>query len=381
MVRPVIIQATCRDPVVLDSRLLIFGTGQFGLRVYRACKDRGISVLGFVATTPQYDFIEDLPVYDWQMLKDKGFSANVQILCGIFNRNNPYDALSELSALHGFDHLIMPWQYVDQLGDGLGWCYWLAPVGDFRANGGLARDIEMILQLFEDDESKCCFQRILEFRSGADMAYASFVTKDPQYFNAFSLDSLLGKDGIAYLDVGAYDGDSLRNLLSCARVAKAILFEPDHSNYKSLQSTVAELQGSHVDLAVACLPIALGSSHSYASFSGAGEAACISTGQQSAETTTVCVAPFDDLFPTERVDFIKVDAEGADLDVLLGMTKAIRRSRPVMAISLYHRSADIIEIPREVGKIVAGMGYSFRLRQHMYNSFDSVLYCLPGSRG
>jgi len=367
--------------VTLDSQLLIFGVGEFARRLNRACKKTGVSVVGFVATSPQCDYFEDRPVYDWEMLRAKGFPADIQILCGIFNRNNPYDVLQGLSASHGFSRLIMPWQYVDELGDGLGWCYWLAPVGNLRANGGLARDIEKILQLFGDDESKCCFQRILDFRSGADMAYASFTSKDPQYFNEFYLDALKGKDGIFCVDVGAYDGDSLRDLLSHARVAKAILFEPDTANYKSLQSTVAELQGSHAELALACLPIALGRSHSYVSFSGVGEAACISSGEQSLETNTVCVAPFDDLFPAERVDFIKVDAEGADLDVLLGMTKAIRRSRPVMAISLYHRSADIIEIPREVGKIVEGLGYSFRLRQHMYNSFDSVLYCLPGSRG
>jgi len=349
--------------------------------VYRACKKTGVSVVGFVAASPQCDYFEDRPVCDWEMLRAKGFPADIQILCGIFNRNYPYDVLQGLSASHGFGWVIMPWQYVDELGGGLGWCYWLAPVGDLRANGGLVRDIEKILQLFGDDESKCCFQRILDFRSGADMAYASFTSKDPQYFNEFYLDALQGKDGIICVDVGAYDGDSLRDLLSHARVAKAILFEPDTANYKSLQSTVAELQGSHAELTLACLPIALGRSHSYASFSGVGEAACISFGEQSLEINAVCVAPFDDLFPAERLGIIKVDAEGADLDVLLGMTKAIRRSRPVMAISLYHRSADIIEIPREVGKIVEGLGYSFRLRQHMYNSFDSVLYCLPGSRG
>jgi len=366
--------------MTLDSRLLIFGVGNFARRVYRACQKVGISVIGFVATSPQCDYCEGCPVYDWETLRAKGFPADIQILCGIFNRNNPYDVLQELSASHGFCRLTMPWQYVGELGDQLGWCYWLAPVDACIDSGDRSCEIDRILRLFEDDESRSCFRRILDFRSGADTAYASFVSKDPQYFNDFSLDALLGTDGIAYVDVGAYDGDTMRDLLAHVRVAKAILFEPDSVNFKSLQSAVVELQCQHADLSVACLPIALGSSHSYASFSGAGEAACISPGQQSAESTLVCVAPFDDLFPAERVDFIKIDAEGADLDVLLGMRKAIRRSRPVMAISLYHRSADIIEIPREVSQIVEGLGYGFRLRQHMFNSFESVLYCLPGNR-
>ena len=85
----------------------------------------------------------------------------------------------------------------------------------------------------------------------------------------------------------------------------------------------------------------------------------------------------DDLFPWETVDFIKVDAEGADLDALLGITQLIRRSSPVLAISIYHRPNDITEIPIAISNILDGLDYSYFLRQHMFNSFDSVFYAVP----
>ena len=87
----------------------------------------------------------------------------------------------------------------------------------------------------------------------------------------------------------------------------------------------------------------------------------------------------DDLFPFEKVDFIKIDAEGTDLDALLGMAGLIRRSSPVLAVSVYHQPRDIIDLPLAISVLLEGLSYRFYLRQHMYNSFDSVFYAAPCS--
>jgi FkbM family methyltransferase len=52
----------------------------------------------------------------------------------------------------------------------------------------------------------------------------------------------------------------------------------------------------------------------------------------------------------ERVDFIKVDIEGGELDAVYGAKETIANFKPKMAISIYHRPTDPIEIRKTVLK-------------------------------
>ena len=47
----------------------------------------------------------------------------------------------------------------------------------------------------------------------------------------------------------------------------------------------------------------------------------------------------------ERVDFIKMDIEGAEKEALRGAQETLRRFRPRLAISAYHKSEDPVAIP------------------------------------
>ncbi len=50
-----------------------------------------------------------------------------------------------------------------------------------------------------------------------------------------------------------------------------------------------------------------------------------------------------------RVDFIKMDTEGYELQILKGARKTIERFRPVISVSAYHHDYDKEEIPKLVG--------------------------------
>jgi len=76
----------------------------------------------------------------------------------------------------------------------------------------------------------------------------------------------------------------------------------------------------------------------------------------------------------ERVDFIKLDVEGAELDVLLGAQKTIRKFRPKLAISVYHSVADFYEIPFFIADCIpslTGLIYSLGITPPLISLINS----------
>lgn len=75
----------------------------------------------------------------------------------------------------------------------------------------------------------------------------------------------------------------------------------------------------------------------------------------------------------ERVDFIKMDIEGAEGQALYGAKHTIERFTPRMALSAYHKDADILNLPESVLRI--NSRYKFALRHFSNDVCETVLYC------
>jgi FkbM family methyltransferase len=73
-----------------------------------------------------------------------------------------------------------------------------------------------------------------------------------------------------------------------------------------------------------------------------------------------------------RVDFIKMDIEGSELSALRGAESTIRRWRPKLAISLYHRPEDFFSIPSWIDSL--GIGYRLYLDHYSIHHEETVLY-------
>ena len=72
-----------------------------------------------------------------------------------------------------------------------------------------------------------------------------------------------------------------------------------------------------------------------------------------------------------RIDYIKLDIEGAELDCLKGAAKSIVRWKPKMAISAYHKPEDIWELANYVNSLRAD--YEFELRHYRIDVHDYLL--------
>ena len=74
------------------------------------------------------------------------------------------------------------------------------------------------------------------------------------------------------------------------------------------------------------------------------------------------------------VDFIKMDIEGSELQALIGAESSIRRWRPKLAISLYHRPDDFFSIPLWIDAL--GCGYRLFLEHYSIHHEETVLYAI-----
>lgn len=350
----------------------IFGAGQFGRDVCAILQGQGFGVRGFVETRPTAAQVMGLPVRDWQQWAQVPHAAqSAQLVLGIFNRGMPFDALHALARAAGAQDIFMPWDIYSQFQAQLGWRYWLS---DAQTLLEQLPAIERTFARLSDAPSQRCLADICEFRLGLKLDYAGFRHTDNQYFNALTLPPLAGRS-LRYVDGGAYNGDTYAELCGLAEVQSAYLFEPDADNYQALlrqvQGRDAQASAGHKGRAQ-CLPVALSDGYQMLSFSaGAGEGAAISeSGSQH-----IAAAALDGMLCGESVDFIKLDVEGAEVQALRGARQLIHRSRPVLAISLYHRPQDIWALPELLASLCDN--YALFIRQHFCNSFDSVLYAVP----
>jgi FkbM family methyltransferase len=73
-----------------------------------------------------------------------------------------------------------------------------------------------------------------------------------------------------------------------------------------------------------------------------------------------------------RLDFIKMDIEGAEMMALRGATETLKRFKPVLAISVYHKLIDFYEIPQEIDKL--GLGYKFYFQHSTLHGDETVVF-------
>jgi len=156
------------------------------------------------------------------------------------------------------------------------------------------------------------------------------------------------KPGDVVVDVGAhigtFDDDALRRGAS-----KCILVEPDPVNVECIRRNFPqEIAAGKIVI----VPEGSWSSRSTLEFtlglanSGTGSFVLHETG---AKSISVPVRPLDEILSNlgiSRVDYIKMDIEGAEREALKGAAGTLRRSKPVLMIDSYHRSDDDVVLPR-----------------------------------
>ena len=97
------------------------------------------------------------------------------------------------------------------------------------------------------------------------------------------------------------------------------------------------------------------------------------TGGSSSNTVrTVSIDDYVLRHELPRVDFIKLDIEGAEYQALQGASEPLKKFKPRLAISVYHKEDDLLVIPAWLKEL--GIGYRFYLDHFTIHSEETVLF-------
>ena len=199
--------------------------------------------------------------------------------------------------------------------------------------------IEKVRDLLADDRSKEVLDAIVDYRlSGSIESLLRTTDSRDEVFRI--LRPKLYKN---YLDLGAYNGDTIRELLSYQPNLEQIwALEPDRRSFRKLSES-AEKDGFAPILTSLQAGAWECDGTLYVSDEGSRNTHLSMT--PTAKSKPTPVRSPDSFLNGARVDYIKYDVEGVEREALLGSRQTIADCHPDLAISLYHRAEDIWKLP------------------------------------
>lgn len=93
------------------------------------------------------------------------------------------------------------------------------------------------------------------------------------------------------------------------------------------------------------------------------------------KATTVTIDDYVKRESLPKVDFIKMDIEGAEPNALHGAADTIKRHRPMLALSVYHDPEHFVSLMEIINEL--DLRYEFYMRHLIPNANETVLYAKP----
>lgn len=217
---------------------------------------------------------------------------------------------------------------------------------------GHLEQIKKVYEKLADQESKTYYINFLM----ACMTRNPFFYKDnPRSIDSYYYDSEIAKIGLhggeVILDCGAFNGDTARIFRRITNNnCEIYCFEPVLENFNELAEWIEKekVKGVHA------VHVGIGK-EKYKDKVYSTEAKTTKGAVGINRFNSICpiineiqVDSLDNMLGDKRVDYIKMDIEGAEMDALRGGIRVIKRNHPQMLISAYHKIADMWEVPEIV---------------------------------
>lgn len=225
---------------------------------------------------------------------------------------------------------------------------------------------DWVRSLLKDEESIQTYDSIMSFRLNADIgSLEKFSFRvDEQYFEPF----LNLSKGEVFVDGGGHDGFTTAEFSRrCAEYGAVHFFEPSETNLKIARENLS----AHKSINYYQLGLFDRATTLY--FDSESGSAC-----RISDTGTEQI-PVDTLDSTvlDKVTFIKLDLEGAEMAALRGMKNHILNDHPKLAVAVYHQPSDFRDVP----DYILGLrdDYEVYLRHYTEGWAETIMFFIPKS--
>ena len=225
---------------------------------------------------------------------------------------------------------------------------------------------DAVYHQLNDEKSKQIYRCILNYRITKENRWLEEMRdvvdkEEDQYFDKKLLKDYSFEDG--FVDAGAYVGDTAVSFFHHYPdwAGNYYCFEAEKNIYSDLNKNLLKNFGQ--DRKIVAYNYALWDKEEKQKLV-LGDAGSRIGGVEGVE---VNCCTLDKKLADRDITFIKMDIEGAEKKALLGAADIIKRSKPILAICIYHKREDFFEIPLLIDEMVTGE-YTFYVRQYRYGS-------------
>lgn len=210
-----------------------------------------------------------------------------------------------------------------------------------------------------DQKSVDFVDKIVEKRLNHIDDYSDICCGERQYFPSELFK--IAEDEV-FIDGGAFDGDTVREFIGFVdnKFKKVYSFEMDEKNF-------ALIDRNSFDERVEFFNLGLWDKEEEVSFFGNDGGSLI---VEDASEISQCIVI--DNFIHDKVTFIKMDIEGAEMNALEGAKETIKRDKPKLAICIYHKFSDLWQIPLYIHQLVPE--YKIYIRHYARDKYETVVY-------
>lgn len=220
-------------------------------------------------------------------------------------------------------------------------------------------ELYKVYALLADEQSKKVFKESTLFKLDGDIArlFACETEEDEAFNHILKLES-----GYSFLDLGAYNGDTVLDFIKRVKqYGNITAVEPDKKSFAKL---IKNTEGFDIEVINAAVSSEVGS----IPFSFKSSRGSVAGGESFISSVSI-----DYLCESKKFDYIKFDVEGKELDAITGGEQTIKKDKPKMLISAYHKSDDYFAIPLKVLEL--NPDYKIYMRHYPYvPAWDTNFY-------